>query len=47
MAIRRRATRPSDARPIVPVAGNAVARDLICTVAEVCGNLSGLSTPVG
>jgi hypothetical protein len=45
MAIRRMATRPSDARPIKPVAGNAVARDLDCTMRQVCVNLTGLSTP--
>ena len=28
-----------------PVAGNAVARDLDCTIGQVCVNLTGLSTP--
>jgi hypothetical protein len=46
MAMRRRAIRPSDARPTAPVAGNAVAADLIRTIAEVCVNLTGLSTPM-
>jgi hypothetical protein len=46
MAMRRRAMRPSDARATVPVAGNAVAADFIRTIAEVCGNLTELSTPV-
>ena len=36
--------RPSDARPTVPVAGNAVAADFIRTIAEVCGNLVRLSS---
>jgi hypothetical protein len=36
--------RPSDARPTSPVAGNAVALDLTCTIAEVCGNLLRLSS---
>jgi hypothetical protein len=47
MAMRRRAMRPSDARPTVPVAGSAVAADLICTIGEVCGKRHGLSTPKG
>jgi hypothetical protein len=47
MAMRRRAMRPSDARPTIPVAGNAVAADFIRTIREVCGKLIGLSTPKG
>ena len=37
--------KPRDARPTKPVAGNAAARDLVCTIGQVCVNLTGLSTP--
>ena len=39
--------KPRDARPTKPVAGNAAARDLDCTIGQVCVNLTGLSTPYG